>query len=212
MHETRLSLFPQTRAGQPATTATDVWAAGKMFEEMCVAYETRHAEAAAQLGPLRRVLKRMQKPQPAERPDALAVVTNVRAACISPCTLKLQASANKLHTPSQLCCSFCPACCSWRCQYLLFALAAWAFNCAGGPDASGPHPGRCQGAQASHVRRPPAAGVAEPGRPPGEPSFLLVYFSAPAVYAHIYQTRASRAPLRPRRSWRPSLCAWTGAT
>ena len=70
-----------------------------MFEEMCVAYETRHAEAAAQLGPLRRVLKRMQKPQPAERPDALAVVTNVRAACISPCTLKLQASANRLHTP-----------------------------------------------------------------------------------------------------------------
>ena len=102
MHDMRLSLLPQTRAGQPATTATDVWAAGKIFEEMCVAYETRHPEAAAQMGLLRRVLKAMQKPQPAERPDALAVVANVRAACTSPCTLKSQASANRLHTPSQL--------------------------------------------------------------------------------------------------------------
>ena len=74
-----LLLLPQTMKGHGATCSTDIWAAGRVLEELCTVYELRHREASKALAPLRRVLKAMQHEQPSERPDALAVVTTVPA-------------------------------------------------------------------------------------------------------------------------------------
>ena len=72
-------MAPETKHHKPATAATDVWAAGKIFAEMCNVWCLRHPEAAGALEGLRGVARRMLAKNPEDRPDALAVISTVRA-------------------------------------------------------------------------------------------------------------------------------------